>query len=95
MKCINGVRASGHVTMSTSIYKALHFRFLENEVQCFAYGCLWMWTGSHDHVHKPHYAWVGWSTNMTVQRAGIEPSNIRSPEHVSEPHFWTPTSLDT
>ena len=27
----------------------------------------------------PNYAWVGWSTNMTVQRAGIEPGTNRSP----------------
>ena len=48
----NGVRASSHVTMSTSINKALHFRFLENGTVML---CIWMWTWSHDHLHEPHW----------------------------------------
>ena len=48
---MNGVCASGHVVMSTSIYKALQFRFLENGSVML---CLWMWTWWHDHSHEPH-----------------------------------------
>lgn len=38
--------------MSTTINKALHFRFLEKKKVML---CLWMWTWPHDHSHEPHW----------------------------------------
>ena len=40
---VNGVGASDHVTMSTSIIKALHFHFLEN-------GCVMLYGCGHGHM---------------------------------------------